>query len=436
MTARCCTCSRFALFGSLRCTPAAPALAGQALFAGIAAVCLIGLLSRVLPHTWPTASSFFARPAELPAHLLERRGHARGDRADPRLPPDRRSRRALERARLRRRPAAGDRRDAAAHVLARRARRRRRRPARLLPADAPEHAPRRAARGRAGHGDRAALRVGRDRCWPAQHPTSPAAVVAGPPRGGGRRRLHARRGPAARGAAARSTGRSRDSPLVRTPRSPRGAAAARRGRRGRRRSPWCSRSRSAPAASPTASTTNSSTAPSARSAAQTRERLSDPGNNGRLPLWEAAVRIYDTQKLHGTGAGTYQLYYFRYRTNARLCHRRPLAVPAEPGRARDRRLRADPRSSSSASSAAWPRGSAGPTERCMRRCSRWRWPGRSTRRSTGTGRCRRSRSACSCSPGSPSRARATAGRAASGLPAGAHARRRSAGWCSPSRRCS
>jgi len=46
----------------------------------------------------------------------------------------------------------------------------------------------------------------------------------------------------------------------------------------------------------------------------TRDRLSDPGNNGRLSLWKAAVRIYDTQELRGTGAGTYQLYYPRYRT--------------------------------------------------------------------------------------------------------------------------
>jgi O-antigen ligase len=49
-------------------------------------------------------------------------------------------------------------------------------------------------------------------------------------------------------------------------------------------------------------------------AVQTRERLSEVTNDGRLPLWEAAVRIYDTQRLHGTGAGTYQLYYPRYRT--------------------------------------------------------------------------------------------------------------------------
>lgn len=47
---------------------------------------------------------------------------------------------------------------------------------------------------------------------------------------------------------------------------------------------------------------------------QTRERLSDPVNDGRLPLWKAAVRIYRTDRLHGTGAGTYQLYYTRYRT--------------------------------------------------------------------------------------------------------------------------
>jgi hypothetical protein len=51
---------------------------------------------------------------------------------------------------------------------------------------------------------------------------------------------------------------------------------------------------------------------------QTRERLSDPGNDGRLPLWKAAVRIYETESLRGTGAGTYQPYYFRYRTAPEL----------------------------------------------------------------------------------------------------------------------
>jgi hypothetical protein len=50
--------------------------------------------------------------------------------------------------------------------------------------------------------------------------------------------------------------------------------------------------------------------------AQTRERLTDPANNGRLPLWKVAVDIYRTQPLRGTGAGTYQQYYPRYRTEA------------------------------------------------------------------------------------------------------------------------
>jgi O-Antigen ligase len=48
--------------------------------------------------------------------------------------------------------------------------------------------------------------------------------------------------------------------------------------------------------------------------AQTRDRLTDAANDGRLPLWKAALRTYRTQPLRGTGAGTYQLYYFRYRT--------------------------------------------------------------------------------------------------------------------------
>ncbi len=46
---------------------------------------------------------------------------------------------------------------------------------------------------------------------------------------------------------------------------------------------------------------------------QTRDRLTDPANDGRLPLWKAALDIYDTQRLRGTGAGTYQQYFPRYR---------------------------------------------------------------------------------------------------------------------------
>jgi hypothetical protein len=52
--------------------------------------------------------------------------------------------------------------------------------------------------------------------------------------------------------------------------------------------------------------------------AQTRDRLGDPANNGRLELWQAALRIYRTQKLRGTGAGTYQPQYFRYRSEHQL----------------------------------------------------------------------------------------------------------------------
>jgi hypothetical protein len=50
--------------------------------------------------------------------------------------------------------------------------------------------------------------------------------------------------------------------------------------------------------------------------AQTRERLTDPANDGRLPLWRAALDIYRTEPLRGTGAGTYQQLYTRYRSEA------------------------------------------------------------------------------------------------------------------------
>lgn len=47
---------------------------------------------------------------------------------------------------------------------------------------------------------------------------------------------------------------------------------------------------------------------------QTRDRLTDPANDGRLPLWRVALDVYKTEKLRGTGAGTYQQYYPRYRS--------------------------------------------------------------------------------------------------------------------------
>jgi O-antigen ligase len=47
---------------------------------------------------------------------------------------------------------------------------------------------------------------------------------------------------------------------------------------------------------------------------RTRERLTDPANNGRLPVWQAALDIYGAHTLKGTGAGTYQQFYPQYRS--------------------------------------------------------------------------------------------------------------------------
>ena len=48
-----------ALFGSVRCTPVRLRWLARAVFAGLLAVCLAGLVSRLLPHLWPTAASFY-----------------------------------------------------------------------------------------------------------------------------------------------------------------------------------------------------------------------------------------------------------------------------------------------------------------------------------------------------------------------------------------
>jgi hypothetical protein len=55
-----------ALFGSLPRSPARLRWLIRALAAGMTAVCLAGLLSRVLPHLWPTASSFYASRLNYP----------------------------------------------------------------------------------------------------------------------------------------------------------------------------------------------------------------------------------------------------------------------------------------------------------------------------------------------------------------------------------
>jgi O-antigen ligase len=44
-----------------------------------------------------------------------------------------------------------------------------------------------------------------------------------------------------------------------------------------------------------------------------RQRLTDPGNNGRLPAWQIAVRGFTEDRLHGRGAGTFDLEWDQHR---------------------------------------------------------------------------------------------------------------------------
>jgi O-antigen ligase/polysaccharide polymerase Wzy-like membrane protein len=56
--------------------------------------------------------------------------------------------------------------------------------------------------------------------------------------------------------------------------------------------------------------------PSAAALADTRNRLGDPSSNGRVQYWRAAVHGFRSAPLKGTGAGTYQLDWWRYRAVA------------------------------------------------------------------------------------------------------------------------
>lgn len=47
-----------------------------------------------------------------------------------------------------------------------------------------------------------------------------------------------------------------------------------------------------------------------------RDRLTDPGNNGRLKHWRVALDAYRTSPFHGAGAGTYQDWWNRKRPDA------------------------------------------------------------------------------------------------------------------------
>ncbi len=299
----------FVLFGSLRCTRARLDWLVRALFAGLAAVCLIGLISRVLPHTWPTASSFFDDRLNYPLTYWNAEGmlaamvlilglHLSADRAE------RWSVRVLASTVL---PGV------AATLLLTFSRgamgtaiigllayclltRLSTLPAALLAIVPPTAV---------------ALRSVWDATVLASaHPTSPAAVSQG-------RHVAVVVGLCMlaagllRGLLLLADGRIATLGLVRDP--PRRAVRAGLGTSvaivvvvlalafgagsfARREYDKFVHGTAGPHTT------------------QTRERLSDPGNDGRLPLWKAAVRIYETQPLRGTGAGTYQAYYFRYRT--------------------------------------------------------------------------------------------------------------------------
>src|ERR1035437_9889900 len=73
----------FALFGSLPRSPARLRWLIRALAAGVTAVCLAGLLSRVPPPPLADGHELLRQPAELPAHLLERRRTPGGGGLDP-----------------------------------------------------------------------------------------------------------------------------------------------------------------------------------------------------------------------------------------------------------------------------------------------------------------------------------------------------------------
>jgi hypothetical protein len=53
--------------------------------------------------------------------------------------------------------------------------------------------------------------------------------------------------------------------------------------------------------------------PSSSSLSDTRNRLTDPSSNGRVDYWRAALDAFGAAPIHGTGAGTYQLEWWRHR---------------------------------------------------------------------------------------------------------------------------
>jgi hypothetical protein len=298
----------FALFGSLRCNRAHLGWLVRALVAGLAAVCLIGLISRALPHTWPTASSFFADRLNYPLTYWNAEGmvaaivlilgfHLTADRAEhwgvrvvsaALLPGVAAtllltfSRGALGAAII----------GLLAYCLLTRASTL---PAALLAVVPP-------------------IAVALHSAWDAtalatNDPTSPTAVAQG---------HHVA---VVVGACMLAAGLLRAALLLADHRIAQLALVREPPRRAVRTAVGASLAIVAVGLALALGAGGFAQREYDRfvdgtagpRTAQTRERLSDPGNDGRLPLWEAAVRIYETQQLRGTGAGTYQQYYFRYR---------------------------------------------------------------------------------------------------------------------------
>lgn len=69
--------------------------------------------------------------------------------------------------------------------------------------------------------------------------------------------------------------------------------------------------------------------PATATTTDARARLTDPSSNGRIDYWRAALDGFGREPLHGTGAGTYQLTWWRYRsTRARVVHAHSLYLEA------------------------------------------------------------------------------------------------------------
>jgi O-antigen ligase len=51
-----------------------------------------------------------------------------------------------------------------------------------------------------------------------------------------------------------------------------------------------------------------------------RTRLTDPSSNGRIDEWRVAIDAWKAERLHGTGAGTYQIEWNRERPDSTIVY--------------------------------------------------------------------------------------------------------------------